>query len=664
MGVSLSPPTTGLRPRLLSVAPCRGCRRGRGLEVVKPVVTREELEEAFNKALDDLVAEGKITSKPQIYLEEPKDESHRDLSCNVALRLAKPEKKKPRDIAALIVKKLEDKGIVTTTITSPTRPTETATPTTRTETVSSTSTTTPRAEIAGPGFINLTLPIEAHHRALREALARGDDYGRSDKGTGQTANVEFVSANPTGPLTVGHGRQAILGDVISRILDFTGFRVEREYYYNDAGRQMRILGQSLRLRYLKALGEHVTFPDDHYHGEYLAEYARELVEDHGEALRDNEPETFKALAEKHVFAIIETTLARLGICFDRFFNEFDLYKSGAVEKVIKRLRAQDDAYDKDDAVWFRAKKYGCNDDRVIVKAGGEPTYRLPDIAYHMNKLKRGYDRIVDVLGQDHHSTAQDVRAGVTALLSTKKRAHQLDRITVLLHQFVTLTRGGQQVKMSTRRAEYVTLDELLDEIARQIGTELRNKETAGEGPRVVGEITPERLDTMARDAVRYFYAMRRMESHLEFDLDLAVSQSMQNPVYYLQYAHARICSIFKKWAERWPGSARGGDTDTDFTKVPADVIARLVEPEEIRIIKRVARFPALVESIADSYETHRISDYLHTIARELQGYYEKHRVLGDDKDLTLARLALIHAVRTVLANGLMKLLGITAPETM
>jgi len=257
-----------------------------------------------------------------------------------------------------------------------------------------------------------------------------------------------------------------------------------------------------------------------------------------------------------------------------------------------------------------------------------------------------------------------LRHGTTALLPTTQRARQLDRITVLLHQFVTLTRGGEQVKMSTRRAEYVTLDELLDEIARQIGAELRTKKAAAEGPRVVGEITPERLDTMARDAVRYFYSMRRMESHLEFDLDLAVSQSMQNPVYYLQYAHARICSIFAKWTERRPSSARGGDTATDFTNIPADTIARLVEPEEIRIIKLIARFPALVEAVADSYETHRISEYLHTIARELQGYYEKHRVLGKDKDLTLARLALIHAVRTVLANGLTKLLGISAPETM
>jgi len=622
---------------------------------VKPVVRRNELEEAFNDALDELVAEGKITSKPQIYLEEPKDESHGDLSCNVALRLAKSEQKKPHQIAKLLLEKLVLYGIeASATLEAPQ-----TSPAARVATMVTTT-----AEIAGPGFINLRQPLSAWHMSLRDVLAAGDDYGRSDTGAGQTANVEFVSANPTGPLTVGHGRQAILGDVIARVLEFAGFRVEREYYYNDAGRQMRLLGDSLRLRYLEALGEPVTLPDDHYRGEYLAEYALNLVEDHGEALRDNEPETFKALAEKHVFAIIETTLDRLGIRFDRFFNEFDLYQSGAVENVVQRLRAQDDAYDKDDAVWFRAKNYGCNDDRVIVKATGEPTYRLPDMAYHLNKLERGYDRIVDVLGQDHHSTAQDVRAGLTALLPTTQRARQLDRITVLLHQFVTLTRGGEQVKMSTRRAEYVTLDELLDEIARQIGAELRTKKAAAEGPRVVGEITPERLDTMARDAVRYFYSMRRMESHLEFDLDLAVSQSMQNPVYYLQYAHARICSIFAKWTERRPSSARGGDTATDFTNIPADTIARLVEPEEIRIIKLIARFPALVEAVADSYETHRISEYLHTIARELQGYYEKHRVLGKDKDLTLARLALIHAVRTVLANGLTKLLGISAPETM
>ncbi len=630
---------------------------------MKPIVTKREIEEAFDRALDELVAEGKIAAKSQVYLEEPKDESHGDLACNIAMRVSKSEKKKPRDVAQLILNKLAEFGIsAKAAVAQPQVP--------QPGEAYSTDVVTTEARIAGPGFINLKQPIAAFHRALREVLAKGEGYGRSEAGKGKRANVEFVSANPTGPLTVGHGRQAILGDVICRVLEFAGYEVEREYYYNDVGRQMRVLGESLRLRYLEALGEKVAFPEDHYRGEYLAEYARELVEDHGEALRENDFETFKSLAEKHVFAIIEATLARLGIRFDRFFNEFDLYKRGAVDKVVERLRAQGDAYDKDDAVWFRAKKYGCNADRVIIKSSGEPTYRLPDVAYHLDKLGRGYDRILDVLGQDHHSTVQDVRAILKALLKPEGREEDLDRITVLLHQFVTLTRGGEQVKMSTRRAEYVTLDELLDEIAREIGTELRKKETADRSPRVVGAITPERLDTMARDAVRYFYSMRRMESHLEFDLELAVSQSMQNPVYYLQYAHARICSIFKKWAEASTQSTastrltRGGDTSTDLAALPEEVIARLVEPEEIRIIKLVARFPKLVETIVASYETHRISEYLHTIARELQGYYEKHRVLGDDKALTLARLALIHAVRTVLANGLTKLLGISAPESM
>jgi len=610
--------------------------------VKKPIVTREEIEEALDRALDELVAEGKIASKPQTYLEEPKDESHGGLACNVALRLAKSEAKSPREVAETILSKLTVSGFATRTPSS----------TTTSSVVSISGRSTTEAQIAGPGFINFIQPLEAYHRILRDVLAQGDNYGRSKVGTGKRANVEFVSANPTGPLTVGHGRQAILGDVICRVLEFAGFSVEREYYYNDAGRQMRLLGESLRLRYLEALGDRVEFSEDHYRGEYLAAYARELVEEHGEALRDNDPETFKSLAEKHVFANIEATLARLGIRFDRFFNEFELYTSHAVEQVVERLRAQGDAYDKDDAVWFRAKKWGANDDRVLQKSTGEYTYRLPDVAYHINKLERGYDRIIDVLGQDHHSTTQDVAAGLKALLTPEGQERDLERITVLLHQFVTLTRGGAQVKMSTRRAEYVTLDDLLDEITAQIGEELRRKET------VVGPITPERLEAMARDAVRYFYSMRRMESHLEFDLDLAVCQSMQNPVYYLQYAHARISSIFKKWAER------GGDTTTDFAAVPEKMIGRLVEPEAIRLIKLLGRFPALIESIADSYETHRISEYLHTIARELQGYYEKHRVLGDDEELMLARLALMHAVRTVLAAGLTQLLGISAPETM
>ncbi|MBN1919110.1 MAG: arginine--tRNA ligase [Verrucomicrobia bacterium] len=590
---------------------------------------------AIQTALEALRAEGALVSEgwPPVQLEEPKDEAHGDLSCTIAMRLAKPERKKPRDIAELIVAKLQAGGAAGSVFDS--------------------------VEIAGPGFINFTLLLGAWHHALREVLARGADYGRSQAGKGKRANVEFVSANPTGPLTVGHGRQAILGDVICRVLAFAGFDVEREYYYNNAGRQMRVLGESLRLRYLEALGERVEFPEDHYRGEYLVDLAREIVDEHGEALREHEADTFQRLAEKRVFAIIETTLKRLAIRFDRFFNEYDLYKSDAVGQVVRTLRSQGDAYDKDGAVWFHAKKYGANDDRVIVKSTGEPTYRLPDVAYHLEKLGRGYDRVIDVLGQDHHSTVQDVRAGLKAMLSSNDRAHEVDRITVLLHQFVTLTRGGQQVKMSTRRAEYVTLDDLLDQIAEEIGEELRKRET------VVGELTPERLDTMARDAVRYFYSMRRMESHLEFDLDLAVSQSMQNPVYYLQYAHARICSIFKKWSAWRPETAeQGGDTPADLAALPEGVVERLVEPEEVRIIKLVARFPRLVEQIADSYETHRISEYLHTIARELQGYYEKHRVLGDDADLTLARLALIRAVRTVLSNGLEQLLGISAPETM
>lgn len=528
---------------------------------------------------------------PVFTLTVSKQKEHGDLATNIAFLLAAREKKKPRDIAQSLVEVLEFEG----------------------EWVC-------KAEVAGAGFINFTLSLGYLHRILGEILEQGDNYGRAGWGEGKKTQVEFVSANPTGPLTIGHGRQAVLGDTIARLLEATDHRVSREYYFNNAGLQMRVLGDSVRLRYLELLGESVDFPDHYYRGEYIRDIARKAVDEKGDSLKDSEEvDYFQSLAEGVIFEDIKKTLARLGIVFDVFYNEKSLYEEGKVEAVVQELRERDLAYDEEGAVWFRTTHFGEEQDRVIVKSTGEPTYRLPDIAYHKDKMERGFGLVVDIFGADHIATYPDVLAGLEAL------GYDSSSVKVLIHQFVTLVEGKEKVKMSTRRANFITLDELMDE---------------------VGE-----------DVTRYFYLNRSMSSHLNFDLSLAKTQSEENPVYYVQYAHARICSILRH-AEQEDLDA---ESEADLTLLGA--------PEEIELMKVLLGYPDVVSTATRDFEPHRIPAYLEEVAAVYHRFQhagkrnEKLRVVTKDVPLTLARLALCRAARIVLANGL-SLMGISQPEKM
>lgn len=520
-------------------------------------------------------------------VEVPKHENQGDFSTNMALVLAGIEKKNPREIAAQVVERLKNVQELIE-----------------------------RVEIAGPGFVNVTIKESVWQQLLKEIDDQQETYGRSDIGGNRRVMVEFVSANPTGPLSIGHGRQAILGDGIARLLEATGHDVYREYYYNDAGRQMRVLGESVRARYLELLGRDHEFPEDGYQGEYIYDIARKLVETEDQSLADCESvDPFKQAAERTIFEDISTTLKRMGISFDNYYNEQSLYENGHVDSVIKELTDKGLVYEKDGATWFKTTELGQEKDRVIIKSSGEPTYRLPDIAYHREKFRRNFDWLVDIFGSDHIATVPDVRAGVEAL------GYDSSKITVILHQFVTLMRDGKQVKMSTRKANFITVDELLDEVGV--------------------------------DAARFFFMMRKPDSQLEFDLDLATKESQENPVYYVQYAHARVCSILRQAVEK--GVALPTTADAD--------LSLLVEPEELGLLKQMGSFPTLIESCAMDLEPYRVIFYLMELAGLFHSYYNKHKVISDDGALSRSRLCLISGLRTVFGNGL-KLVGLSAPEKM
>lgn len=521
-------------------------------------------------------------------IEVPRDRQHGDVACSAAMALARPERKAPRAIAEIIVARIDDPhGWVAST------------------------------EIAGPGFLNLRLAPGFWHEeaaALRADPALGVEPG----GRGRKVQVEFVSANPTGPLTVGHGRNAVIGDTIARLLEGTGHAVEREYYFNNAGRQMKILAESVRARYLEELGRPAAFPEDGYQGDYIRDVARSLVARHGDGLVEHAGNAFRDAAEEAIFADIRGTQDRLGVRFDRYFNEDSLYASGAIEAVLARLDERGLIERREGATWLRGEKVGLEKDRVLVKSSGEPAYRLPDIAYHLDKLSRGYDGIVDVLGADHIDEHREVVAALAAL------GCDVSSIRPVIYQFVTLTRFGEQVKMSTRRAEYVTLDELLDEV----------------GP----------------DAARFFFLTRKSDSHLEFDLELAKKRTADNPVYYVQYAHARISNLF--------GQARAaGATAAPAHDGPA-AFGPLVEEEELQVIRALCGYADVVALAARELEPHRLVFYLQELAATLHRFYNQHRVLGDEDAARVgARLALLEVVRRVIAAGL-GLLGVSAPERM
>ncbi|MDD5758191.1 MAG: arginine--tRNA ligase [Desulfobulbaceae bacterium] len=519
-------------------------------------------------------------------IEKPKREGQGDLSTNLAMIVAGRDKKNPRAVATQLVALLADCPLLD------------------------------RVEIAGPGFVNFYIRPQIWQSVLLDIVALGDRFGISEAGAGKKVLVEFVSANPTGPLSVGHGRQAVLGDAICRLLSATGHQVTREYYYNDAGRQMRVLAQSVRARYRELLGEDPQFPEDGYQGSYIVDIAQEMLQEDGGGLKDQEDlSPFQAKAEQSIFADINGTLERLDIHFDNYFNEHSLYDDGHIDAVVNELRDKGLVYEQDGAVWFKTTELGLPQDRVIIKSTGEPTYRLPDIAYHREKFKRGFDWMVNIFGSDHIATVPDVMAGVRAL------GYDDSKITVVLHQFVTLMRDGKQVKMSTRKATFVTVDELLAEV----------------GP----------------DVARFFFLMRKADSQLEFDLDLATKQSQENPVYYVQYCHARLCSMLRQ----------AGDKGIHLGTVDHARLDLLVESEELDLLKEMAAYPELLRHAAADLAPHRIIFYLQDLAGKFHSYYNKHRVLSEDVALSQARLWLISGLRTVVRNGLL-LIGVNAPETM
>jgi len=517
-------------------------------------------------------------------IEVPKREGQGDFSTNFALVAAGVDKRKPRDLAAQFAQLLGSQPMIE------------------------------RVEIAGPGFINLFLDKNIWATVLAPIYDQGERFGCSDAGAGRKVLVEFVSANPTGPLSVGHGRNAVLGDAIARVLAASGYAVQREYYFNDAGRQMRVLGESTKARYLELLGLPNVFPEDGYQGDYIYDIARSMIDEGNDSFKEAEVAVFKNRAQQAIFADIDATLKRIGIGFDTYFNEHTLYEDGRITQVVEDLRAKDLVYEKEGATWFKTSEFGQEQDRVIIKSTGEPTYRLPDIAYHLDKFKRGYDWMINVFGSDHIATVPDVMAGIRAL------GFDDSQITVVLYQFVTLLRDGKQVKMSTRKATFVTVDELVDEV----------------GP----------------DALRFFFLMRKPDNLIEFDLDLAKKQSQENPVFYVQYAHARLCSIEKQAREQ------GVTVDS-----PAEVLHRLVEPEEHALLKTLADYPSLVAGAAADLAPHRVIFYLMELAGQFHGFYNKHKVLTDDRELVRARLYLCGALKRVFRNGL-QLAGLTAPESM
>lgn len=550
--------------------------------------------------LHDALSALGIAAPADITLELPRNPEHGDLSTNLAMTLAKAEKKNPRELATTLVEALKqriDASVVTD------------------------------ISIAGAGFINFKFAESFYGTRLKSVLASGAEYGKTSKGSGVRVNVEYVSANPTGMLHVGHGRNAAIGDTVANILQWNGYDVTREYYFNNAGNQMNNLGKSVHKRYLEVLdAAKYRFPtteedDSLYRGEYIIEIAKSLVDKHGSVLQETTDEnllTCRKAGEEWCFAVIKQTMERMNIRHDVYFNEDSLYTDGKVKDTIEKLREKGVVYEKEGATWLALSKMGMQDDRVMIKSSGEPTYRLPDIAYHHDKLaRRKFDRVVDVLGADHIATVPDVLAAVETLGEDKSKVH------VLIYQFVTLMHNGEQVKMSKRTGKAYTLDDLLEEF---------------------GE-----------DVTRFFFVMRSNNTHLEFDIGLASEQSEKNPVFYLQYAHARIASILRQAEER-------GVQVNDNILANADTTL-LTHPSEIDLIKLLLRFPEVVTRAGDILEPQVIAEFLREVAAAFHKFYHDCRILGETEHLMNARFALAFATKTVMHNGL-AILGISAPEKM
>lgn len=533
-----------------------------------------------------------IEAIPFIEIDVTKDAAFGDYASNIAMVLASRVKGKlpPRKIAEVIREHVrDDDGVLE------------------------------KVEVAGPGFMNFFIKEGVWSTLLSEVDAQGDRYGSSDYGMGKNAHVEFVSANPTGPLHIGHARGAVVGDVIANIAAVSGYSVFREYYINDAGNQMNNLGKSVLYRYRELLGDNIEFPENCYRGDYIRDLAREIVERDGDIfLSKNHEEAVGVFTDYAAAAILEgikEDLRAFGVVFDNYFSERALYKDNRVALLLKELEEKRVVYSDGETLWFKTTDFGDEKDRVVVRRNGEPTYFAADIAYHHDKYTRGFDTIIDVWGADHHGYIPRMSACIEAL------GHDRNSLKIVLIQLVSLLRDGMPVPMSTRAGEFVTMKEVIDEVGK--------------------------------DAARYNFLMRRSDSHLDFDLELAKKQSNENPVYYVQYAHARICSIVRNAAEK-------GYTIPAYEEVDLQCLNL---PEEVNLIKTIIRFPEVVEGAVIALEPHRLTFYLNDLAAIFHSYYNKHRVLSDDEGLSKARLFLINTILTVVRNAL-RLLGVSAPERM
>ncbi|MFQ5736772.1 MAG: arginine--tRNA ligase [Thermodesulfobacteriota bacterium] len=547
-------------------------------------IVREALELARG---DGLI---KTAQLPDIVIEKPKKEEFGDFSTNVAMLLAPIEKRPPREVASAIAGKIRGLANVV------------------------------KCEVAGPGFINIFLEKAYWYSVLAEILKRGDRFGRVDDGAGRKVQVEFVSANPTGPLHIGHGRGAAVGDSLARVLDAAGYDVTREFYINDVGRQIFVLGRSVYLRYLELLGVSIEMPQEAYKGAYIKDVAQEFLDEHGTAYKDTPEEeavpVFSGFAGGRLLKRIEGDLKDFGVEFDNWYSEKSLHEKGLVGTTIEELKKLGHIYESEGALWFRTTEFGDDKDRVLIKADGAMTYFASDIAYHREKIERGFDTIVDVWGADHHGYEGRIRALIKAL------GYDERKLNIIFIQLVALLRGGVPVAMGKREGEFVTLRQVMDEVGC--------------------------------DACRFFFLMRRSDAHLDFDLELAKSQAPENPVYYVQYCHARINSIIEFAAQK------GAELPAECGP---EVLEKLELREEIEIISKLGMFEEVVSKSAAAMEPHRVTFYLMELAGMFHPYYNRNRVVTDDPGLTTARLLLCKAIATVVASGL-RLLGVGAPVKM
>ncbi len=545
--------------------------------------------EAAQKAFENGVLPS--DEMPEMEIEEPRHQSHGDFSTNFAMVSAGIQKMPPRKIAEGLIGLIETGSLIE------------------------------KIEIAGPGFINFFLSREAWHPVVDRVLEQDKTYGASDIGKNEKVQVEFVSANPTGPLHVGHGRGAAVGDSVAKILSFAGFDVQKEYYINDSGRQIRTLGTSVWLRLLEKAGKTIEFPDDCYKGDYIKDLAGEILETYGNAFAEKDEkeavETCARFAAKKILDGIKEDLSSFGVTFDQWFSEQSLYDSGRVQKAIDEFKSRDLVYENEGALWFRTQDFGDEKNRVVVRNNGLTTYFASDIAYHMEKYERGFDRVIDVWGADHHGYIKRIDASVVA---SGRKSEQFD---VILVQLVNLLRGGKPFQMSTRAGEFVTLKNIVDEVGK--------------------------------DAARFMFLSRSYDSGLDFDLEVAKQKNANNPVYYVQYVHARITGILLKAKQETILS------DIDFQK--GENLDLLTAQEEINLLKILNAFKENVEKSATTLHPHVIFTYLMSLASAFHSYYNKHKVITDKKELTLARLSLVLGVKKVIRNGL-ALLGVSAPERM